>query len=80
MCLPDIRTSRINVMIDAVNRRIPKSRADIRSKDEEMWYDAVWADAEQHQAECGFWPVYEMGEIEYDDPILDIYGDEPPRV
>lgn len=73
--MPDIPTSRANAMADAVNRRISKEEAGIRSDGEAVWYDALWAEAEAHNAKYGFWPVFEMGEIESDDPVLDIYGD-----
>ena len=75
MELPDIPTSRINRMIDAVNRRYPKEAYKDITPEEEAWYDSVWKSAEEHAARYGEWPVFEMGEIEYDDPILDIYGD-----
>jgi len=74
MNMPDIPTSRLNRIIDAVNRRYPKEAIGVRPGPEDVWYDAIWKNAEDHLAEYGVWPVFDMGEIEYDDPVLDIYG------
>ena len=75
MSLPDLPTSRINRIIDAVNRRYPKEALGKLTDDESVWFDAILKDALKHQEKYGEWPVFEMGEIEYDDPVLDIYGD-----
>ena len=34
------------------------------------------AEAEAHEKKYGFYPVFEMEEIEYDDPVLDNYKDD----
>ncbi len=69
----DIPMSRINRILDAVNRRYPKEAINLRNEEEEMYYDRFWAEAEELAAKYGDWPVFEMGEIDYDDPLLDIY-------
>ena len=76
MNLGDLPTSRINRIIDAVNRRYPKEAIGVRPGVEEDWYNAILKNAEDHLAKYGEWPVFEMGEIEYDDPVLDIYGED----
>lgn len=76
MVLGDLPTSRINRILVAVNRKVPKGEADLRSEQERECYDGFWEEAEEHLARYGFWPTFEMGEIEYDDPVLDIYGED----
>ena len=74
--MSDIPTSRLNQITDAVNRRYPKEAVGVEPGAEERHYDALWAEAEEHASRYGFWPTFEMGEIESDDPVLDIYGEE----
>lgn len=76
MSLPDIPTSRVNQIIDAVNRKYPREALGALTTGENAWFDAILSDAEKHLETYGEWPVFEMGEIEYDDPCLDIYGGE----
>ena len=75
MNMPDIPTSKINRIIDAVNRRYPKEALGTLTADEDVWFDAILGNALEHQERYGCWPTFDMGEIEYDDPLLDIYGD-----
>lgn len=72
--MAEIPTSRVNQIIDAVNRRYPKEAIGVEPGEEESRYDSFWAEAEAHAERYGFWPTFEMGEIESDDPVLDIYG------
>ena len=72
----DIPTSRINQLLMMVNARVPAEQADTHGEHEAGLYRSFWAEAVGHQREYGFWPVFEMGEIESDDTILDIYGDD----
>ena len=74
--LGKIRQSRLNDIKGAVNRKIPKEEAGLKGEIEEMYYDDLVKEADELEKEHGFRPVFEMGEIEYDDPILDIYGDD----
>ena len=69
-----IRGSRKNDIIDAVNRKVPKDKAGLKSDVEKMFYDNLWAEAEALQKKYGDWPVFDMYEIESDDPRLDIYN------
>ena len=80
--LPDWKPKRFissksasRLIIDAVNRRYPKEALGELTDGESAWFDAILKDALKHQERYGEWPVFEMGEIEYDDPVLDIYGD-----
>ena len=69
-CVP---MSRTNYLLASINNRIPKSKTDIRSKAEERQYDEFLREAEELYRDYGIWPVFEMGELEYDE-IPDIYG------
>lgn len=69
-------TSRQNDIIYAVNCKVPKAEAGLRDEVESIFYDRLMKEAEAHEEKYGSWPVFEMGEIEYDDPRLDIYSDE----
>lgn len=71
--------SRQNDIIYAVNCKVPKKEADIKNETERMLYDELWAEATAHKKKYGDWPVFEMSEIETDDPRLDIYKDPPVR-
>ncbi|MBR3314662.1 MAG: hypothetical protein IKG18_11045 [Atopobiaceae bacterium] len=75
--LGEKRASRLNVIIAAVNRRTPKDELDI-DEVESRFYDELEEGARQLEEKYGERPVYEMDEIEWDDPVLDIYGDEDP--
>ena len=74
--LGKIRTSRINEIIRAVNMQIPKAEAGLKNDVEEKFFDDTTREADELEKKHGVRPVFDMGEIEYDDPILDIYGDE----
>lgn len=63
-----------NRIIHAVNMKMPKKDAGLKDKCEEGYYDYLWKLAELHVRAYGDWPVYEMCEIETDDPVLDIYS------
>ena len=66
--------SRLNVIIAAVNARLPKSGLEM-DEAETMFYERLESQAEQYEKIIGERPVYDMCEIEWDDPILDIYSD-----
>lgn len=68
--------SQRNRIVRLVNCRVPKSEADFKNEFEEMLYDELWGYAEEHLKKYGFWPTFEMAEIEWDDPVLDIYRDK----
>ena len=65
--------SRENEIIHAVNAKIPREKAGLKNEEERQCYDRLWKEAEDHEKEYGFWPTFEMGEMEWDDPKLDIY-------
>ena len=67
--------SRWNDIIRAVNSKIPKEEAGIANEVESQLYDSLWKEAEEHVKKWGDWPVFDMVEIESDDPALDIYKD-----
>lgn len=73
--MDNIPMRRMNQIIDAVNRRYPKEAIGVKPGDEERYYNGFWAEAQAHVDKYGFWPTFEMGEIESEDPVLGIYGD-----
>lgn len=73
------RASRLNEITEAVNRKVPKDEAGLNEEFEEMYYDRLWKEAEAHAKKHGFWPTFEMDEIDTDDPVLDIYKDPPGK-
>ncbi len=70
----DLNASRVNVIIRAVNEKIPKDKAGLKNALEETWYDGIWTNAEDFQKEFGKWPAFDLMELEYDDPDMDIYS------
>ena len=71
--LGETRTSRLNDIIYAVSCRVPKEEAGLANTFESVFYDELTAEAQEHEKKYGCWPVFEIGEIEWDDPRLDIY-------
>lgn len=68
------RASRRNDISYAVSCKVPKEEVALENAFEEAWYAYLWATAELHEEAYGYWPTFEMEEIETDDPRLDIYG------
>ena len=71
----DLRGSRWNVIINAVNQKIPKDQAGLNGEVEEKLYDNMMAEADALEKRGGVRPVFDPVEIESDDPVLDIYKD-----
>ena len=71
-----IRTSRLNEIINAVNCKVKKLYIGLKNEVEERFYENLIEEANEHLEKYGSWPVFEMDEIEYDDPVLDIYKDD----
>lgn len=74
--LGKIRASRLNQITYAVNCKVPKKKLGLKSEVEEEYYNSLISQAETHVEKYGYWPTFEMDEIDYDDPVLDIYRDE----
>lgn len=55
-----------NAIAMAVSSKIPKEKAGLMDKFEQAYYDHLWKEAELHQEAYGFWPTFEVEEIEYD--------------
>ena len=72
--LYEMSGSRANEIIDAVNRKVPKDKAGLNTEVEEMFYDNMVAEADAYEKRGGVRPVFDMVEIETDDPVLDIYS------
>lgn len=70
-----VGTSRKNEIAYAVNCKVSEEEAGLKDKFEKAYYDYLWKEAELHQEAYGFWPVFEMGEIESNDPRLDRYSE-----
>lgn len=73
--LGKIPGSRLNVIVRAVNSKLPKDQIELNSEVEDMFFDRLMKEANAHVKKYGDWPVFDMFEIESDDPILDIYKD-----
>ena len=72
--LSHVSTSRKNDIIRHVNYRLPKEKYEFRNKTEEAFYESLIDEATRMQSKTGVWPIFELCEIDYDDPILDIYS------
>lgn len=72
--LSEAKASRLNQIIVAVNKKIKKKDAGLKDEFEEMFYDRLMKEAKAHEAKYGRWPVFDVSEIESDDPALDIYS------
>lgn len=73
--LKKIRQSRLNNITHMVNCQVPKEKSGLKNEVEEMYYDELVKEADEWEKRGGVRPIFEMGEIEYDDPVLDIYKD-----
>lgn len=73
--LHEISGSRKNEIIHAVNLKASKEEIELKGAIEEKFYDNLVAQANEHEKKWGEWPVYQMCEIESDDPKLDIYNE-----
>lgn len=73
--LGKLRASRRNEIAYMVSCKVPKNEAGLKLDIEEQYFDSLMETAREHEAIYGFWPTFEMEEIESDDPVLDIYGD-----
>jgi hypothetical protein len=70
----EIPGSRWNAVISAVNENVPKDKAGLMNEAEEALYDEIKAEADALEKRGGVRPVFDMVEIESDDPALDIYN------
>lgn len=77
--LSAMRGSRKNEIITAVNHKVPKKDAGLKTEVERIFYARLWKEAAAHEEKYGKWPVFDMCEIETDDPCMDIYSDPPVR-
>lgn len=73
--LSKIRASRLNKITNAVNCRVPRDEIGLKSDIEVQYYENLMKEAKAHEKKYGFWPTFDMDEIESDDPALDIYKD-----
>ena len=72
--LCNAKSSRLNQITAAVNKKVTKKAAGLHGEFEEMYFDRLMAEAKNHEKKYGKWPVFEMGEIESEDPVLNIYN------
>lgn len=77
--LGKLRESRKNEIISAVNRKVPKEKAGLKTEVEKLFYKRLMKEATAHEKKYGKWPTFEMCEVESDDPRLDIYNEAPVR-
>ena len=73
--LGKIPASRLNDIMYAVSCGVPKDEIGLKTETEKTFYESLVDQAEAHKKKYGEYPVFEMAEIEYDDPRLDIYSD-----
>lgn len=74
--LAEMPGSRWNDIIRAVNNKVPKEKAGIKTDAEAKLYDSMMAEADSLEKRGGVRPIFDNVEIESDDPSLDIYSDE----
>lgn len=70
----EMSTIRRNQIAQMVNCQVPKKDAGLATEAENWWYDRLTAQADEVERKYGTRPVFEMEEIPYDDPALDIYS------
>ncbi len=63
----------MNRIISLVNYKTPKEKCDLRSVEEERFYDNLINEAKEMMDRTGIWPIFDVCELDYDDPALDIY-------
>lgn len=76
LALGEIPNSRLNQIIYAVNSRLSKEEAGLKGEVEEMFFERLEAEAAAYEKRGGVRPVFTPGEIETEDPCLDIYNKE----
>lgn len=59
-----------------MNCKVPQNEIGLKDEVEEKFYESLIEQAEEHYKKYGFYPTFEVDEIEYDDPCLDIKKDE----
>ena len=70
---------RLNEIIMMVERRTPKEEASLCSETEEIYFDRLMESAVEHEKKYGFWPAFQLWELDHDDPALDIYPEGSPE-
>lgn len=71
----EMKASRENDIIMAVNKKIPKEEAGLNGEIESKYYDYLTEEADAYEKRGGVRPIFEAAEIESDDPRLDIYSE-----
>lgn len=77
--LGELRESRKNDIISAVNRKVSAKEVGLTTEVEKLFYKRLWREATAHEKKYGKWPAFEMCEVETNDPRLDIYSEPPVR-
>ena len=70
--LEEMDKNRRNAIVRLVNEGIPKERAQLNDV-EGRFYDGMIQQKEKCEKEYGYTPTFELEELDYDDPTLDIY-------
>ena len=79
VALGKLRGSQKNKIISAVNHKVSRKEIGLKTEVERTFYTRLWKEATAHEKKYGEWPVFDMYEIETDDPLLDIYNEPPVR-
>ena len=74
MELGKLPASRRNEIAYMVSTKVAKEDAGLKLPIEERYFDSLTKQAKAHEEKFGFYPTFAMEEIEYDDPVLDIYN------
>ena len=70
----EMNKNRRNAIVRLVNEGVPKEKAHLNEV-EERYYDSMIRQKEETEKKYGYTPTFELEELDYDDPVLDIYKD-----
>lgn len=67
---------RRNEVVRAVNAGMTKEQAGYKPDTvEALYYDSMIRQKEETEKEYGYTPTFELEELDWDDPVMDIYRD-----
>lgn len=63
--LIDIPPRRKNSIIAAVTCKMPEMKIQLETEVERMFYQRLWKEAEAHLEKYGFWPTFDLYELDW---------------
>ena len=66
---------RRNEIVMAVNEGLSKEEANLKSEAEKQYFDSMIKQGEEFKKEHGEFPLFELEELDYEDPELDMFND-----